>query len=1023
MTSPLTSRTALFSLVATLCLSGISVGQAAKRTAPRTPGGAPNGTEIRLRVMPRKAAAGAFLNAVGVPFPRGARIGRLSLTTAAGAPVPCQSQVNVRHPDGSARWVHLAFVTRPGVDEYILRCGARPDSDRGVAAPRLSVTAKGRQIVVNTGATTFELDTQAFLPFRRILYKGKTVLEAPARGGLSLQGRYFSSRASATIEERGPVRAQIAYTGKLISESGAPCCSFSARLHFAAGRPWVQMDVTLYQDTEQVFLDLEEFALDLKMPAIDSAVFYANPKAAPIVAGKPPAVYRQEGKKLVDQRWSYPWSVRTGAAAAVRGQRGRGAGAVRLADGPALEFAVQDFWQNGPKSVEVSTNGIRFGLYPRTGERLPLHVGMAKTHRIFLQILPRAGNSLSATAEAYLAKARAFPESRWYCACGEPVRMTPRQAGRFQGYERFMDQALERRFVFQREAYGEYGWLNFGDFRQGMFAGYWNNNETMLDHGLFVQFARTGDKRCFDWGEETLRHYQDIDLRHHRPERAFDYGILMGPGVDRETARQWGEKSRQERKKRFVYFSSSLTQYAPYVHGFYHFGQKGHGLAKGTYYCGGSLNQGHCFMLGHLTYYYMTGDKHSLEMARRVGGVLLKKFRSRTVNRATAMPALFLLELYAATGDNRYLDRVREAIGFWLAHKDRHPYYMYIVSRTLARFHELTGDASVRKFFLERLDAYINKYYTAKDGLRDGVLAPVQQHRDCRFYTQLADLADAFALTGKRGYVSRGVATLETLVENHGFDAVALSSTPRFLAACARVGKTGIAKHLPDDFKLRFPDKKVFHFLKEAGKPLEIRLYSDTGFRSPKGIPVDGRIVVIAPDKTAVMERAVHQSGFYTHVFLLDAARPAGIYRAEATAACVRKGRKRKGQLLWNAWSSNGKVMAELIRGFLSVDQSSIYFQVPKGCAGFGIELRPMLTCEFLTLAYSLYDPAGRLRRQGVYPRNSNTPRTIRVLPVPPGTHGLWRLRLPFGKNYLKFNGIPPLYATRHEACFPVAAE
>ena len=988
---------------ALVCLLGQVVAQA---------GEAGPAGQVALRVLPREAARGAFLNVVGVPFPPGSRLGSLRLVAGDGADVPLQYRADVRHSDGSPRWVHLAFVTRRDVEKYRLEWTPTQGQGRDVTVTRLKVSEADERIVVDTGSARFVLSARAFTPFIKVTHSKRAVLRARPPGGLSLQGRYFSTKAVATIEERGPVRAQIAYRGRLVDEAGVESCSFSARLHFAAGQPWVQIDVTLYQDTEDVFLDLSEFALNLGLPDPRSAVFCPNAGPAVVVAS-PGAKFVQAGKRLVSDRWSYPWTLRSDGADMARGERGRGAAIVRLGSGAAVELAVQDFWQNGPKSLEVSPDGVRVGLYPMTGEALALHVGMAKTHRVFLNFMARPAKVLSASAEAFLAKARAFPQPQWYSACGAPVRMVPRHAQRFQGLERLIDAALEQRFVLQREAYGEYGWLDFGDFRLGMYEGYWNNNETLLDHGLFVQFARTGDKRCFDWGEETLRHYQDVDLRHHLPAKAFDYGIMMGPGVDREQARAWGLKTKPERKKRFIYFSSSLSRYAPFVHGFYHYGRKQVGLSQGKYYCGGSLNQGHCFMLGHLTYYYMTGDRHALEMARRVGDALVEKFRSGTVNRATGMPALFLLELYAATGDTRYRDRAAEAVRFWLDHPDDHPDYLYVVTRCLARYAQLTAHPRVRASFLAKLDGYIRRHYVASDGLRKGVIDAVQRHADSRYYTQLADLTDASAFTRDPEYVRRGVATLETLVENHCFDSTCLFSAPPFLAACAKLGLTGRVAKLPHRLTLRFPDKKVLYVSKDPARPLEVRLYSDTGFRTKAGA-IEGKIALFAPDGSPVTQRPVTQSGFHAHVIALDAAKPAGTYRIEVTGRVAQSGKK----LLWDAWTSNGKLVVEITKGFLTVSQSSVYFQVPEGCRRFQIRLRPMLSTRHFTVACHLYDPAGRLHLTRIHPGNSNTPRTIEVDPVPPGSHGLWRLRLPFGKNYVEFQGVPPFYAVTPGAYF-----
>jgi len=965
---------------------------------------------LTLRVLPVEAAKGAFLSESGAPVPEGTPLERLRLEDASGAAVPAR----IQPLGGSGRWAFVAFVTRPGVGEYRLRL-ADPGAP-GPGFPRLAVSEDKGRVVVDTGAARFELDAASFRPFTRVTVAGKSAALDPGRGGLSLQGRFFSSKALAVIEERGPVYARIAYKGKLLDATGAEGCSFSARLTFAAGQAWARMEVTLSQDTEEVFLDLEEYALELKTPAVRSAAFYPSEEAAAVTAQAFPAVLLQSGKKRINDQWAYPWTLRAPGVEERRGERARGAAVLKLDGGLTAEVAITDWWQNGPASLEVLADGARLCLYPKTGETLPLHVGMAKTHRVFVAFSAEGEGALSASAGAFLAKARALPAPGWYAAMGEPVALAPRRPDRFAGLEQLMDEWIEDRFVFGREAYGEYGWLDFGDFRLGSEEAYWNNNETMVDHGLFIQFARTGDKRYLDWGEETVRHYQDIDVRHHLPARKFDYAILMGPGVDRETARQWGEKEAKERKEKFVYFGASLSPHATYTHGFYHYGQKQSGLYQGKYYSGGAMNHGHCFMPGHVTHYLMTGDRRSLEVAEEVAGALLKDFWYETTDRATGTPALFLLEMHAATRDRRYLDRAGQAIEYWLKHPDEKPGYLYVVSRAIARYAALAGDEKAKQFFLSRLDEYIKAFYTASDGARTGIVVQAQRHGDHRYFTQLGDLADAAAFTGKPEYLRLGAPFLEVLVENHAFDSTALSFAPPYMAACERMGVAASAPRLPQRFTLRYPDTKILHARKEVGKPLEIRLYTDAGFRAPADIQVKGRVALLSPTGALVREEPVQHAGFHVYTFALDAEAAAGDYRIEASGAYDMKGRAT--QLLWDAWSSNGKLVAEITKDFMPVDQSSLYFEAPKGCAGFTIGLSPMLKSDLNTLAWRLYDPAGRLHEARVFPGNSATLREIKVSPLPAGGQGLWRLRLPFGKNFVRVEGLAPYCSVTREGYF-----
>ena len=70
-----------------------------------------------------------------------------------------------------------------------------------------------------------------------------------------------------------------------------------------------------------------------------------------------------------------------------------------------------------------------------------------------------------------------------------------------------------------REAGREFGVIHFGDW-YGERTWNWGNLEYDLHHGLFLQFARTGDRRFFDQAVISARHQMDVDTIHHHREPA-----------------------------------------------------------------------------------------------------------------------------------------------------------------------------------------------------------------------------------------------------------------------------------------------------------------------------------------------------------------------------------------------------------------------------------------------------------------------------------------------------------------------
>ena len=192
-------------------------------------------------------------------------------------------------------------------------------------------------------------------------------------------------------------------------------------------------------------------------------------------------------------------------------------------------MGLRDFWQNWPKAIRCESRLIVLGLCPslyyeyfhpyydgksleeesklyyvlRDGD-YTFKVGVAKTHEFWVRYLDgkpdakRLGAFFQAAEEPLVAVADpAYVSSTK--ALGE---FPPADPTKYAGYDAWLDRALEVHLK-RREKDREYGMLNYGDW-YGERKVNWGNLEYDLAHGMFLQYLRTGDRRYFLRGEQSL---------------------------------------------------------------------------------------------------------------------------------------------------------------------------------------------------------------------------------------------------------------------------------------------------------------------------------------------------------------------------------------------------------------------------------------------------------------------------------------------------------------------------------------
>ncbi len=659
----------------------------------------------------------------GVPFKQGALKDHraTSLVLADRRELPLQTEVLASWPDGSVRWLLLDFQVdlAPGQRKTLsLRYG--PEVRRSRIRDGVSVSQDKGDVTLTTGPMRVRLSGRAFRLLDAVWldrsgdgsFADQERLPRAAEAGIVLRtpdgGEFRADKAPAklTVEQAGPVRACVRIEG---SHSGADGAMFGyvARVHAFRGQPFARVFYT--------FVNNHPDALMAKVDSLNLSISLAGRgRARSVLGGKAGA----SGRLFqIDER-RYEINGRP--------MDGRGAGWAAMGDEAAgLAVGVREFWQNWPKSIEVSPEARRLsvglcpafpkGRYDGKGlqeeNKLYYHlrdgvytfkVGLARSHEMWATFF--AGPPDAAKLRRFFQAA----EEPLLAAC-EPAHvdatkalgdLPPADERKYAGYDKAVAEAF-RDHLRRREEIREYGMLNYGDW-YGERRVNWGNLEYDLAHGMFLQYLRTGERAYFLRGEQAARHHIDVDVVH---------------AVNKHLKNPWGPPPR---------VGEIWLHCLNHTGGYYHNAPL---PVSRTYQMGHSTNFGHVWVAGDVEYYYLTGDRRAREVAVAIADAMAHHCPTRYGNhiRALGWPIILLLAAYELTGDGKYLDAatscwevlrknldpnrgwvVRLAKGHCY-HEDRRchgnvPFMEGLTCCALARYHRITGSREALRAVTAGLD-------------------------------------------------------------------------------------------------------------------------------------------------------------------------------------------------------------------------------------------------------------------------------------------------------------------------------
>lgn len=591
----------------------------------------PLGNVARHRVPLRVTGAPGERRPVsqGLPFPQGAlgSADHVRVLEAAGTEVPAQAQVTSRWPDETVRWILLDFqadIPEEGHAQYACEFGT--EVTRAEVAERIEITETEEAVSVDTGPLVVRFDRASFGFLGEAWLHGERVTAAEGAGIVltDLDGEQYTSLGSPDellVTREGPLHAVVTARGPHRAAEGETLFRYEVRMHFYAGLPMVRVFHSFENDrSDELFTSIR--SLDLRIPM-----------AGGVEQG---ALVEEDG-------------VRTASAGDRvlqlddRGSRAPGVMGV-TAGRASMAIAVRNFWQLWPKSLEVDDEGATIGIMPELPEdayadidpdledRLyyamvdgtyRLHRGVSKTHELTVRF-DAEGLDLAQEDTRVNKPALAIAPPEWYADSGAFWHITPRREGEFDHYERFVDEILAA-FLRDREQQREWGMLNFGDW-WGERGYNWGNIEYDTQHGMMMQFARTGERAWFENAVWAARHNIDVDIVQHGWPGQPD-------GV-------------------------------PFYHSLCHTGDYYPDSSRPSGIFRGGWNTGHLWTRGNLEYALMTGDDRArriaLQTADYLAGDLMVGYKMpKGAERGTAWPLFGVMAAYHATGDEYYLNAAR----------------------------------------------------------------------------------------------------------------------------------------------------------------------------------------------------------------------------------------------------------------------------------------------------------------------------------------------------------------------------
>ena len=1044
-------------------------------SAARKPGHSGRVTRRRIPINlleeAGEARSPAFIK-FGFPFPSGAvfDLRTIRVLNPAGTEVPSQRTVTSFWPDNSLKWVLIDFATALAArEERSFEVEFGSEVEASAPASKLHVKTDEEQITVITGPLRAVIGKKRFNILRGVWldrdgdgrFSATERVANSATGGIRLKdelGRVFTAAnvapESVTIEEQGPVRVVVRAEGDYADADGNRYMHYVSRLTFRAGSPCVTVahtHINTYLDTE--FTDVTSLELPFEWSeGLSQATFHVSGASAPrswdLQNQSSPRLFQ-----LDDLRYSLQPEGGT--------QEGHCPGTATFSGvSRGASLVVHEFRERWPKALTAAPDGFTVELLPEQpgpdfGKDLPHYLrfpfvegkyrfkwGMSFTERITLDFSGKTPVA-SLRAEANQMVVAVLPAA-WHAETKALAPLAIPQANQFAQWDSFIAKSFAAHMA-RKERNREYGYLNYGDW-YGERGRNWGNNEYDLAHGLFMQFARTGERAYYRWALTAARHQADVDCVHAYPDRFY-----VG---------------------------------ANHQHSIGHTGTWSQVPARATwshrYDAHTAAMNGHTWAEGMIDAWSLAGEPRVMEAALGLGEhitwAMSKSFtKLGTHERSAGWSLSAILAIYRATGDPLYLeaaDHIAEVAlqgqkfddgGAWPhplprdhagGHRGARGNNLFLIGILLSgleEYHAVTGRQNVRESIIAGTRWVIKSwderaagwpysaattgepFYPAKISLNPLVVKAVAYTGHLtgeeKFIHITETAMDAVVQDGpqsfgkslaqKMVFSSTALALLQKWYTEHGQD-----------EGLAVMDGTNSEKRLlrimdSDQFQVRAPDEKLF-LVRRTGDAAKLTMLRRPHGAKSKDWPT-GTLEVRNADAAVLVRDEFSTDGKHEFRSDLPPGKPGDIFRV-----VIRDDQRS----VWNVAGENVSVMAQTSADFRigSVGRARFHFFVPRGTKTFQIRL---LGVHGGVYGGAVLSPEGEVVEshegenpgQVQLPWARKTPGTapskhpergeLRIHPTPEQTGKVWAVVLwAAGDIGCELLGIPPYLALHRDDCF-----
>jgi hypothetical protein len=512
---------------------------------------------LRLCVRPEQQRKQPAPVSCSVPWPQGALndTDTLTLCDGQGTAVPAQVRALDRWPDDSIRWLLVNWVAKASADDHgftlAIDTNGRAEAGTSIRERRYLSTWKGSEaLCIDVGCARFIVDKTGSFPLTSAVVSDAEML---ASTGLTCTLASPVTIDTLMVIDDGSVSTLVEAEGRV-----GPL-KIVHRFRFHAGMSLVQIETTVlnpqaaehpggcwplgagghvrFEDLSVTVLPTERANASLTAEA-DTSSFSGFSEAKLFQASSGGEQWDSHNHVDAENQLT---PVFRGYRLTVDEKPLDGMRATPYArqgsSSQGLAFGSRHFWQNFPKTLEVSREtGIRFGLWPQEADiSHELQGGEQKTHEYWLAF-GADPNAIEAAVAAEPLSACTTPE--WIAASGALPYLTPAAEGEDPRLTKIRDGALSgpQSFANKREVIDEYGWRNFGDLYADHEADYYDGDAPFVSHynnqydplwGCLVRYLTTSDIRWFELAREQANHVRDIDIYHTTADRwPYNHGLF-----------------------------------------------------------------------------------------------------------------------------------------------------------------------------------------------------------------------------------------------------------------------------------------------------------------------------------------------------------------------------------------------------------------------------------------------------------------------------------------------------------------